>query len=139
MSPESKWNSHMSELFTMNLSFPPLRRNLDILWSHSFLLFRVFGKWNKKMPVLIMALLSTLYCVLLQFTTVVVTTATAFSFFRSFPYFVWNFCCWQSFPHFFVFTFYKSFFKNPATRNRSRWQYLIALETDINRDAVLDE
>ena len=48
MSPESKWNSHMSALFTLNLSFSPLRQNLDMLCWHCFFLLGVFGKWRKK-------------------------------------------------------------------------------------------
>ena len=48
MSPESKWNSHMSALFTLNLSFSPLRQNLDMLCWHCFFLLGLFGKWRKK-------------------------------------------------------------------------------------------
>ena len=63
-SSESKWNAHIAALFTLNLSFPPLRRNPNMLWSDSFLLFGVFGKWKVTMSVLILTLLS---CVFLQF------------------------------------------------------------------------
>ena len=52
MSFESKWNSRMSALFTLNLSSPHFRRNLDMLWSHCFLLLG-FIENEKKRPLYI--------------------------------------------------------------------------------------
>ena len=52
MSFESKWNSRMSALFTLNLSSLPFRRNMDMLWSHCFLLLG-FIENEKKRPLYI--------------------------------------------------------------------------------------
>ena len=100
----SKWILHMSAFFTLNLAFPPLQRNLDVLWNQSFLLFGVFAKWKKSNSCFNLCFV--IHFVLNAFAvrhTAIVTSATTFSLFSLFPYFVWNFCCWKAFLHFDVF------------------------------------
>ena len=94
MSPDSKWNSHMSAIFKLNLSFLRLRRNLDILWSHSFLLFG-FLKMKKSNACFSLGLVN--YFGLRAFAVryiAIIATATTMSFFRSFSRFGWTSCCW---------------------------------------------
>lgn len=94
MTPDSKWNSDMSVLFTLNLSFSPLCQNLDMLWSHCFFLLGIFGKRKKNITCFNLSLV--IDFVLSSFVVchiIIVTTSSSFSFFRSFPCFVWNFYC----------------------------------------------
>ena len=67
-------------LFTLSLSFPPLRRNLDMLWSHGFLLFWCFWKMKKNIACFNLSLV-------IQF-SLRGFAVSAVSFFRSFLPFV---------------------------------------------------
>ena len=89
MSAESKLNSHMSTLFTLNLSFLLFRRNLD--YALKPLLSAFGGFWKKKENNACFNLGLVIHSVLRAFAvwrTAIVTTATAFTFFRSFSCFV---------------------------------------------------
>ena len=67
-------------LFTLSLFFPPLRRNLDMLWSHGFLLFWCFWKMKKNIACFNLSLV-------IQF-SLRGFAVSAVSFFRSFLPFV---------------------------------------------------
>ena len=93
MSPESKWNSIL--IIYSEFIFPPSSPKYG--YTLKPFLSSFWGLWEIKKTNASFNLGLAIHFVLRAFAVrhiAVIITTTAFSFFRSFPCFVWNFCCW---------------------------------------------